>query len=116
MTAAYVLLMLNVLLLLAGQTVWKFGLDRAGGLHLGNAFQVLTSPWIVAGIGMYAVATVLWLAVLSRMSLSTAYPLQSLAYVLGLLVAWLVFGESVPPNRWIGAGIIITGVFVVSLK
>ncbi|MCD9022986.1 EamA family transporter [Cohnella sp. NL03-T5] len=113
---SYALLMMNVLLLLAGQTVWKLGLDRLGGLHPGNALQVFTSPWIVTGVGMYAVATVLWLAVLSRMSLSMAYPLQSLAYVLGMLVAWLVFGEVVPPNRWIGAGIIIAGVFVVSLK
>lgn len=113
---AYVLLLLNIVLLLAGQALWKQGLEQAGGLQLGNALQVLFSPWILAGAALYAFATVVWLVVLSRLPLSTAYPLQSIAYVLGLFVAWLVFGEAIPPNRWIGAGIIIAGVAVISLK
>ncbi|MFC5405391.1 EamA family transporter [Cohnella soli] len=116
MMAPILMLSLNILLLLTGQTLWKIGLDRSGGLHISNALQVLASPWIMAGAGMYAVATVLWLAVLSRMPLSMAYPMQSMAYVLGLLIAWLIFGEIIPPNRWIGAGIIVAGVIVISMK
>jgi drug/metabolite transporter (DMT)-like permease len=116
MVAAYSLLLLNIMLLVAGQTVWKIGLDRLGGLHLNNAMQVLTSPWIVSGVFLYGLATLLWLAVLSRLPLSTAYPLQSLAYVFALLLAWLLFGEAVPPNRWIGTGIILAGVFVIGMK
>jgi drug/metabolite transporter (DMT)-like permease len=116
MTVAYGMLLLNIVLLLAGQTVWKLGLDRLGGLHVHNAFQVITSPLIVTGAILYAIATLLWLAVLSRLPLSTAYPMQSLAYVLGLLLAWLLFGEAIPPNRWLGAGIILTGVFVIAVK
>jgi len=116
MVTAYALLLLNIVLLVAGQTVWKIGLDRLGGLHLHNALQVAASPWIVSGILLYGLATLIWLAVLSRLPLSAAYPMQSLAYVFALLLAWLLFGEAVPPNRWIGTGIILAGVFVVGLK
>jgi drug/metabolite transporter (DMT)-like permease len=116
MMAAYVLLLLNIVLLLAGQTLWKFGLERMGGIHLHNALSVMTSPLIMSGCVLYGVATVLWLAVLSRLPLSTAYPMQSLAYVFGLLLAWLLFGEAIPQNRWIGAGIILVGVSVVGVK
>lgn len=112
----YVLLLLNILLLVAGQTVWKMGLDRAGGLRAENWLQVLFSPLILAGIGMYGLATLLWLAVLSRLPLSLAYPLQSLAYVLGILLAWRLFGEAVPLNRWIGCAVIVAGVVLISAK
>jgi drug/metabolite transporter (DMT)-like permease len=116
MIITYGLLLLNIILLLAGQTLWKLGIEQMGGFHLHNAIPVMTSPLIVSGCVLYGIATALWLAVLSRLPLSIAYPMQSLAYVFGLLLAWLIFGEAVPPNRWIGAGIILAGVFVVAVK
>ncbi|SDS99316.1 EamA-like transporter family protein [Paenibacillaceae bacterium GAS479] len=112
----YLLLGANIFCLVAGQMLWKLGLDRLGGLTGGNWLQVLLSPLILAGIGLYGVATVLWLAVLSRLPLSAAYPLQSLAYVLGLVLAWQLFGEAIPLNRWIGCAVIVAGVMIVSWK
>jgi drug/metabolite transporter (DMT)-like permease len=112
----YVVLLLNILLLVAGQTAWKIGLDRSGGLRLENLLSVLFSPLILLGILIYGIATLLWLYVLSRLPISLAYPLQSIAYVLALLIAFLFFKEIVPPNRWIGAGIILVGITVLSLK
>ncbi|MEK0316106.1 EamA family transporter [Cohnella sp. 56] len=113
---AYLMLALNILLLVGGQIAWKYGLDRAGGLSLHNLLPTLFSPLILLGIALYGLATVLWLAVLSRLPLSAAYPLQSLAYVLGIVLAWALFGESVPITRWIGAGIVILGVAVIAAK
>jgi drug/metabolite transporter (DMT)-like permease len=59
---------------------------------------------------------VLWLYVLSRLPISLAYPLQSFAFVLALLIAFFIFKESVPPNRWVGAAIILGGITVLSWK
>lgn len=113
---AYVLLVLNILFLVAGQIVWKMGLNGQGGLQLNNILTVMLSPLILLGIALYGIATILWLFVLSRLPLSVAYPMQSLAYVLGLIVAWWIFGEAIPLNRWIGAGIIVAGVMVIGMK
>jgi drug/metabolite transporter (DMT)-like permease len=112
----YVVLLFNILLLVTGQTVWKIGLDRSGGLRLDNLLSVLFSPLILLGILIYGIATLLWLYVLSRLPISLAYPLQSIAYVLALLIAFFFFKESVPLNRWIGAAIILGGITVLSLK
>jgi drug/metabolite transporter (DMT)-like permease len=112
----YFALLLNILLLVTGQIVWKIGLDKAGGFHLQNAVHVLLSPLILLGIFIYGVATVIWLYVLSRLPISVAYPLQSFAYALALLVAFLVFKETIPLNRWIGAAVILTGITILSWK
>lgn len=112
----YVLLLINITLLVAGQTVWKIGLAKLGGLQAGNWLTVLLSPYILAGIAMYGLATVLWLAVLSRLPLSIAYPLQSTAYVVGIIVAAIVFREAVPPHRWIGVAVVIAGIVIISWK
>nr|WP_115994934.1 EamA family transporter [Cohnella lupini] len=112
----YLILFANIVLLVVGQTVWKIGLEKAGGLRLGNGFEVMTSPFILLGIVLYGLATVLWLYVLSRLPLSIAYPMQSCAYVFALFIAFYLFKESVPLNRWIGAGIVLAGITVLSWK
>jgi drug/metabolite transporter (DMT)-like permease len=78
--------------------------------------QVLMSPFIVGGLLLYAVATIVWFAVLSEADLSFAYPLQSMAYIIGMLAAWLILKEVIPMTRWVGVLIIMIGVAVVSYK
>ncbi|GIO33660.1 MULTISPECIES: EamA family transporter [Paenibacillus] len=113
---AYLMVLLNIILLVAGQMAWKTGLQQQEGIHMGNLFSVLFSPWILLGIALYALATGLWFVVLSRLPLSLAYPLQSLAYAVGIFAAWYVFGESVPLNRWIGAVVIVLGAMIIAAK
>lgn len=110
------LILLNVLLLSSGQLLWKKGLTAAGGISLANILQVFMSPLVAAGLLLYVVATVVWFAVLSRADLSYAYPLQSMAYVIGMIAAGLVLREVIPVTRWVGALIIMIGVAVVSYK
>ena len=113
---AYLILLLNILFLVAGQLVWKMGLHQQGGMHLNNMLTVMFSPLVLLGISFYGIATILWLFVLSRLPLSLAYPMQSLAYVIGIIAAWSIFGETVPLNRWIGTGIILIGVVIIGMK
>lgn len=110
------LIMLNVLLLTAGQVLWKIGLNQAGGFSLANAVKVLFSPMILAGLFLYVIATGVWFMVLGKTDLSFAYPLQSMAYILGVIAALLIFKEAIPVTRWIGVGVIIFGVYLVSMK
>jgi drug/metabolite transporter (DMT)-like permease len=111
--ALYGLLLLNILLLLGGQIVWKQALQSMNGLTLLN---VLTSPGVYIGGILYVIATGVWFIILNNAKLSVAYPMQSFAYVLGILAAWMLFNESIPPTRWLGAAVIILGVWLVSLE
>lgn len=112
----YGLIFLNVILLVSGQVLWKLGLDRLGGLSLESWPRLLTSLPILGGLVIYAAATVVWFIVLSRTKLSLAYPLQSIAYILGMLAGLLVFKETVPPLSWLGVILILGGVTLISLK
>lgn len=113
----YILLLVNIILLVAGQTLWKMGLsgmDLTFTVH--GIIKMLINPYILVGLFIYSAATIIWFYILSRAELSLVYPLQSLCYVAAAVVAILVFKESIPPTRWFGVGLIILGAYFVSPK
>ncbi|MNH31912.1 putative 4-amino-4-deoxy-L-arabinose-phosphoundecaprenol flippase subunit ArnE [compost metagenome] len=112
---AYIVLLVNVLLLVSGQLLWKAGMNKLDTAKDGW-MPLLWSPHIWSGLVLYGIATVLWLYVLKKLPLSLAYPLQSMAYIFALVAAVFIFHESVPMQRWIGAAIILVGVIVLAWK
>ncbi|GMA52140.1 membrane protein [Alicyclobacillus contaminans] len=109
------LLLVNVCLLVTGQTLWKIGIGRHGAVHgVADLLMAMFSPWIIGGILLYVVATVISVYLLSKLPLSLVYPLQALTYVVAVIVAIAVFREHVSLMRWMGVLIILVGVgFVV---
>lgn len=111
----YLLILFNICCLVFGQTSWKYGMQN---LHLhGNViskiFQFFFSPFILIGFALYIIATIIWMYLLSKLPLSFLYPLQSLAYVLSIVIAILIFKEHIPLTRWIGTGVILIGVYLI---
>ncbi|WP_152532799.1 MULTISPECIES: EamA family transporter [unclassified Paenibacillus] len=115
-TFGYFLLFVNIIMLVSGQALFKLGLDKMGGVSLHNTWKALLSPTIVIGLVLYVVATLIWFVVLSRLPLSTAYPIQSLAYVLGIFIAAFAFHETVSITKWFGAIIVIIGVALIAFE
>jgi drug/metabolite transporter (DMT)-like permease len=115
-----VLAIICALMLTGGQVCWKLGLKQVGGFLVdghgvgANLVAIATSPLILWGCVAYALATLVWFNVLSRLPLSVAYPLMSLGYVVGVLVSVLIFREAVSPMRWIGAAVIVLGVALIA--
>jgi drug/metabolite transporter (DMT)-like permease len=86
----------------------RFGLD-------GASMRVLVAqPYVWAGLFLFGLSALVWLAVLSRASLSFAYPFAALTYVLILLFDAFVLHETVPPLRWGGVAFIAIGIFLIS--
>ncbi len=113
------LLAITVLLNVAGQAFIKQGMTVVGAVE-GQASAIvqtfgraLLTPWIWAGLTVYALSAILWMAVLSRVDLSIAYPALSLGYVLLAFISWLAFKEPVSAARWIGIIVICIGVYLV---
>ncbi len=75
---------------------------------------MLLTPGIIGGMTCYLVSIVLWLAVLSRVQVSIAYPFQSLGYVFASLVAWRFLGEGMTLLNVLGLALICAGVAVLS--
>jgi multidrug transporter EmrE-like cation transporter len=112
---SFLLILASVGCGVVGQLSLKAGMGRVGELDSGSVAQplalvlrVLAQPMVLAGLACYV------LGVLSRVSLSLAYPSLAIGYVLTALLAWLVLGEQVPPARWIGIATICLGVFLLS--
>ena len=104
----FLLILINVVLLVLGQTLFKIGLSKAP-ISLDNIFKTIFQPHVFSGLVVYVVATLIWFYVLTKVDLSKAYPIQSLCYVLAAFVGIFVFKEVIPPIRWVGICLIVLG-------
>lgn len=103
----------SIVLSAVAQLMLRLGAQDLGDLSLtATLAAALVRPLILGGLAVYAVASALWLGVLSRMELAVAYPLGASGYVLVVLLAALS-GETVPAMRWFGVLLIVLGVLLV---
>lgn len=81
----------------------------------GRSLRVLVGqPFVWGGLFLFGVSALVWLVVLSRASLSFAYPFAALTYVSILLFDHFVLNEQVPALRWAGVACIALGIFLIS--
>ncbi|MBP2001892.1 drug/metabolite transporter (DMT)-like permease [Paenibacillus shirakamiensis] len=112
---SYVYLLANILLLVTGQMLFKIGLSKNGGLQgIGQWAKLIFSPTILGGLALYGIATLLWFAVLNRLPLTVAYPMQSLAYVFAMVGAYFIFGEIITATKIAGVAVILVGVYLLA--
>ena len=77
-------------------------------------WSMATNLWVIFGLLIYVTGTVFWLAALSRVDLSYAYPFASLSYVVMLAASWLIFHENITPLRLVGTLVVALGVILIS--
>ena len=75
---------------------------------------IATTPLVWGGLALFGLSAAVWLLVLSRASLSFAYPFAALTYLIIVLVDRFVLHEAIPPVRWAGVGLIMLGIVLVS--
>jgi drug/metabolite transporter (DMT)-like permease len=114
------LILLSVTLAAVAQLTLKQGMNdvtaSSGPLRLNAASlsDVVTTPQVWAGLFLFGLSASVWLAVLSRTSLSFAYPFASLTYVLILLFDRFWLHQQVPIVRWVGVFFIMVGIVLIA--
>lgn len=114
------LILVSVALAATAQLTLKHGMNQvteASGtatLSGGSLRAILTNVSVIGGLLIFGLSAVVWLMVLSRASLSFAYPFASLTYVLIVLADKLVLHEEIPVLRWAGVFAIMTGIILVA--
>ena len=114
------LILTSVALAATAQLTLKHGMNQvteaSGTATLsGNSLRaILTNLSVLCGLAIFGLSAVVWLLVLSRASLSFAYPFASLTYVLILLAGRFVLHEEIPLLRWVGVFFIVTGIILVA--
>lgn len=107
-----ILCLLNTLLMVIGQTLFKIGSNGKQFDSVQNIIKVIFSPVILLALTIYAGTTILWLYILSKTELSFAYPIQALAFPLVLIISSILFHEQIPIQRWAGIALIFAGVYI----
>lgn len=115
-------ILMAVLLGVLGQLLLKMGMTQVGTLEFGGGLaeliqvgiRVFSNLKVLGGFAAYGLSSLFWIVVLSKIDLSLAYPMLALNYVLVPLTAWLFLSEQVPPWRWLGIGVVIVGVVIIS--
>jgi multidrug transporter EmrE-like cation transporter len=117
-----ILVLAAVLLGVLGQLLLKMGMTQVGTLEFGGGLadlvqlglRVFSNLKVLGGFAAYGLSSLFWIVVLSKIDLSLAYPMLALNYVLVPLTAWLFLGEHMPSLRWLGIGVIVVGVIIIS--
>ncbi|MDP8955881.1 MAG: glycosyltransferase [Actinomycetota bacterium] len=117
------LILISVALAALAQLTLKHGMNQV--THQGEIPLSLRDPVALvkrivlnasvwAGLLTFVASASVWLIVLSRTSLSFAYPFASLTYVLILVFDRLVLKEPISALRYGGVALIIAGLFLIS--
>ena len=120
MDIAVVYILIAVLSSAAGQVLLKKGMTALGPLTVDLSqlssmiWRIGTNPYVFIGLAIYVSGTVFWLAALSRVDLSYAYPFASLSYIVMLIASWQIFNENISFSRLLGTFIIGIGVYFIS--
>ena len=100
-----------------GQVLFKLGATKAPpAVDLQGWMSLIFHPLVLTALTLYGAATFLWLWLLQRIPLTTAYPFAALAFVLVPLGGWLFFNESVNFKYVGGVALILSGVLLTSLS
>lgn len=116
------ILLTSITLATAGQLLLKSGMTIVGeitaltaGDLLSLVGKIVTTWQLALGLVMFGASALFWLVTLSRVPLSTAYPVVSLSYVLILGFSALLLGERPSMTVWLGALLIMGGVSLIGI-
>lgn len=118
----YFFIALTVLFTLYGQLVLKWQISLAGPLPAGFAGKVsflvdaLLNPWVLSGLAAAFGASLCWMLALSKLPLSTAYPLTATNFFLIFVFSVVVLGEPMTLSKIIGTSLIIIGVVIMAMN
>lgn len=116
----FVLLFTSIFLALAGQLLAKAGIMKLGGIDFRKGgiprqlWSVVSCPYIFVGLSFFAGSMIFYLAAISKLEISMAYPMVATNYVMVLIFSKIFFKEKVNLLRWSGVAFIIAGVVLIS--
>ena len=114
------LVLVAVLAASGGQLLLKHGMQLATARVRGSGGSLVvaaaTSPWVLLGLTVFAFSAVVWLAALSRVPLSLAYPFNAVSYLVILTASVLVLHERANLVTWAGTVLVVSGLLMVVLS
>jgi len=117
---SYVYVACTILFMVYAQIVIKWQVLAAGAFPAATSekfwflAKLLVNPWIVSALVASLLAAVAWMAAMTKLDLSHAYPFTSLAFVLVIAASAVFFNEPVTGPKVAGIALICIGIAIGS--
>ena len=114
-----VTLLVAWLLLLAVETFGQVAIKTAGNLvgplepDLPSVLRALREPWLWVGLACYLTQFAIWMNILEKSALSTAFPTSAIVFVVIMFTSWAVFGDHLGWDKLLGSAIIVAGILLL---
>ena len=108
----WLLLLLVSLLTSAGQPCQKQAMVQ---YQTQSHSPLWRNPWLVVGLTAMGLGLLLWIWLLQRLHLGSAYPMLSLNFVWVNLAAHYWFKEPLTPRHWLGTLAILLGISMLGV-
>ena len=116
----YIYILATLLLTAYGQLILKWRLNSMGDFpagfrqQMGFLLHALTDVYILSGFVAAFLASLTWIAALTKFNLSYAYPFMSLSFIIVLLLGYFFLNEPIKLTSLAGILLIIAGLFLAS--
>jgi multidrug transporter EmrE-like cation transporter len=117
---SYAFVAATVLLTVYGQVIMKWQVLNAGSFpddpaeKLWFLFRLLMNPWIVSSYAAALLASLCWMAAMTKLDLSHAYPFTSATFVLVIILGGTLFAEPITWPKLVGMILVIAGIAIGS--
>jgi len=118
--AGHFYILLTLFFTIYGQLVLKWQMGHAGSLPQGGVDKIIfllhqfLNPWIMSGFLSAFLASLAWMAAMTRFNLNYAYPFMSLAFILVMVFSVLFLKETLTLQRLLGTAIVVAGLIVIA--
>lgn len=115
------LVLLVTLITIGSQLILKRGIGDISAVlrqdgALAFVWAAATSPVVIAALALQGMGYVVWWFVISQERLSVAFAISgSFFYLVMAAASWLMYGERLNAQQWLGLFLITTGVLLVNL-
>ncbi|MGH8191248.1 MAG: DMT family transporter [Rhodanobacteraceae bacterium] len=97
----------QVALRTAGIETGAFELDRT------SVLAAISTPWLWVGLACYLGQFAVWMTILEKLTLSTAFPATAIVFVVVMVTSWAVFGDPMGWAKILGSAIIVAGILLL---
>lgn len=110
----------TVLFTVYGQLILKWRIGNYGALPSPLSEKILflarllADGYIISGFIAAFVASLFWMAAMTKFDLNYAYPFMSLNFVMVLFLSGWLLGEPITLQRTLGVGMIVLGTVVAA--
>lgn len=117
---SYIYVFFTIVLTVYGQIVIKWQVLKAGAFPQDGAgklyflVHLLLNFWVISAFAAALLASVTWMAAMTKLQLGHAYPFMSLAFILVILLSNVFFGEQITTLKVAGILLVVLGLAVGS--